>query len=132
MGLSAARVATWAIAVFVGAVYGVAGTIAHAYRLGVLPVGLLLAFVGAGALLVAIRSLTADRWATLAAGAGLVAAVLVFSGRGPGGSVIVPDGELDMLGPVNLGIVWTIAAPLLVAAVIVWPARRRALASAAD
>ncbi len=125
MRFSWIRLATWVIALLVGAVYGVAGTIAHAYRIGWLPVGLLLAVVGSGALLIAVRALAADRWAAFASGAGMLLAVLVFSGRGPGGSVIVPDGELDMLGPVNLGIVWMVVVPVMTAAVIVWPEGRR-------
>ena len=46
--------------------------------------------IGSAALLVAVRLLTSDRWAALATGLGMMIATLVFSGRGPGGSVIVP------------------------------------------
>lgn len=116
---------TWIIALVAGAVFGVAGTIAHAYVLGPVPIGLILAIIGAGALLAAVRLLTGDRWATLACGLGLVIATLVFSGPGPGGSVIVPSGKLDMLGPVNLGTVWTIAVPVLAVIALVWPDRSR-------
>ena len=126
MKLSWARIATWVIAFVVGAAYATAGTIAHAFTIGPVPLGLLLAVVGSGALLIAVRALTADRIATVAAGAGLIGAVLLFSGRGPGGSVIVPQGELAMLGPVNLGIVWMVAVPVLAAAVALWPDRRTA------
>ena len=107
------RIATWVVALVVGAVYGVACTIAHAYALGPVPVGLVLAIVGVAALLAAVRLLTADRWAALAAGAGTMAATLLFSGSGPGGSVVVPSG--------TLGVVWTIAVPVVVAVVIAWP-----------
>jgi hypothetical protein len=110
------RVATLVVAFVVGAAYGLAGTIAHAYRIGWFPLGLVLAIIGSIALLVAIRVLTADRWAALAAGAGMIIATLVFSGKGPGGSVIVPQTELAA--------VWTIAVPILVAVVVVWPNRR--------
>lgn len=110
------RVATLVVAFVVGAAYGLAGTIAHAYRIGWFPLGLVLAIIGSTALLVAIRLLTADRWAALAAGAGMIIATLVFSGKGPGGSVIVPQTELAA--------VWTIAVPILVAVVVVWPNRR--------
>lgn len=125
------RVLSWLVALLAGAIYGAAGTIAHAYRLGWFPLGLLLAIIGTGALLVAARALTRDRWTALAAGLGTMAAVLVFSGRGPGGSVIVPDGELDSIGPVNLGMVWTIAVPVLVAIVVAWPDLRRLRETAA-
>ena len=42
MRLSWARVATWAIAFVVGAAYGTAGTIAHAFTIGPVPLGLVL------------------------------------------------------------------------------------------
>ena len=75
----------------------------------------MLAIIGCGALLAAVRLLTGDRWAALATGLGMIAATLVFSGRGPGGSVIVPE--------TALATVWTIAVPILVAIVVVWPDR---------
>lgn len=110
-----ARVGTWVVAFVVGSVYGLAGTIAHSYRLGWFPLGLILAIVGCGALLAAVRLLTEDRWATLATGLGLMIATLVFSGRGPGGSVIVPQ--------TGLATVWTLAVPILVAVAVAWPSR---------
>jgi hypothetical protein len=125
VGFSASRLVSWVVALAVGLVYGTAGTIAHAYRLGPVPVGLIVSLLGVAALLLAVRTLTHDRWATLACGAGLVIATVVFSGSGPGGSVIVPSGTLDALGPVNLGIVWSIAVPVLVLAAVAWPAASR-------
>jgi len=113
-----ARVATWVVAFIVGAVYGLAGTIAHTYLLGWFPLGLVLAIVGSGALLVAVRLLTADRWAALATGLGIAVATLVFSGRGPGGSVIVAQAAK---GQFDLGLVWTIAVLLLVVLIVAWP-----------
>lgn len=103
----------------VGVVYGLAGTIAHSYELGWFPLGLLLAIIGCGALLLAVRLLTSDRWAALAAGLGMMLATLVFSGPGPGGSVIVPE--------TGLATVWTLALPILVAIVVAWPDRFRPL-----
>ena len=113
-----ARIGSWIVALLVGLVYGVAGTVAHAYAIGWFPLGLILAVVGSAALLVAVRLLTSDRWATLAVAIGLMTATLVFSGAGPGGSVVVPqapDGEF------NPGIVWTILVPIISAVVIAWP-----------
>jgi Family of unknown function (DUF6113) len=114
---SLSRIATWIVAFIVGAVYGLAGTIAHAYTIGWFPLGLLLAIIGSAALLVAVRLLTADRWAALATGVGMIVATLVFSGRGPGGSVIVPQTEF--------AIAWTVAVPVLVVLAVVWPNRLR-------
>jgi len=108
-----ARIGTWVVAFAVGSVYGLAGTIAHSYTLAGLPVGLVLAIIGCAALLAAVRLLTGDRWAALGTGLGMMAATLVFSGRGPGGSVIVPQ--------TALGTVWTIAVPILVAVAVAWP-----------
>lgn len=113
-----ARVGTWVIALLVGVVYGLAGTIAHAYALGWFPLGLILAIIGSAALLSAVRLLTLDRWAALASGLGMILATFVFSGKGPGGSVIVPTVESGQFDP---GMVWTIAVPILVAVVVAWP-----------
>lgn len=115
-----ARPLTWLIAAVVGLVYGVAGTIGQAALWGVLPVGLVVAVVGVAALLVALRLLTGDRWTALAAGVGATAATLVLSGRGPGGSVVVPAGAP---GELSTGLVWTLVVPLLVALVVAWPGR---------
>lgn len=113
------------MAVGVGAVYGTAGTIAHASRVGGFPLGLVLAVIGSAALLVAVRALSGDRWAALGTGAGMMLAVAVFSGQGPGGSVVVPGGALDRIGPVSLGVVWMIAVPLMTLSVVVAGRRRR-------
>lgn len=122
--LQPARIGTWVVAFIVGAVYGVAGTIAQGFALGWLPLGLLIAIVGSAALVAAVRLLTADRWAALAVGLGVMIATLVFSGRGPGGSVVVPQAAA---GGFNPGLAWTIAVPLLVAVVVAWPERVRAV-----
>ena len=111
------RIVTWVVALLVGAVYGLAGTIAHTFTVGWFPLGLILAIIGSAALLLAVRLLTSDRWATLATGIGMMVATLLFSGRGPGGSVIVPDS--------SLGIVWTISVPILIAIVVGLPDRIR-------
>jgi len=116
------RLATWAIALVVGAVYGVAGTVSQASTIGWLPLGLVLSLIGAAALLIAVRALTADRWSALATGLGMFAATIVFSGAGPGGSVIVPAPQPGEV--VTPGIVWTWSVPLLVALVVAWPSRR--------
>ena len=68
--------------------------------------------IGVGALMLAVRTLTDDRWAALACGLGVMLATLVFSGRGPGGSIVVPA---PAEGQFSTGVVWTIAVPLLAA-----------------
>jgi hypothetical protein len=122
VNFSWARVGTWAVAVVIGLVYGVAGTIGQAAVWGPIPLGLLIAIIGVGALLLAVRLLTSDRWAALACGLGAMVATLVFSGKGPGGSVVVPapaDGQL------STGIIWTIAVPIITAVIVGWPALHR-------
>lgn len=118
MGTSLARIGTWAIALIIGIVYGIAGTIGQAAAWGAFPLGLVIAVVGIAALLVAVRLLTDDRWATLATAIGAMLATLVFSGRGPGGSVVVPA---PAEGALSTGIIWTLAVPIIAAVVIAWP-----------
>lgn len=116
--MTLSRAGTWLVALIVGAVYGVAGTIGQAAHWGWFPVGLIVALVGVTAIVVAVRVLTSDRWSTLATAMGAMLATLVFSGAGPGGSVVVPappEGEL------STGIVWTIAVPVVAAIVVAWP-----------
>ncbi|WP_194411226.1 histidinol dehydrogenase [Microbacterium cremeum] len=112
-----ARIATWLVALLVGLVYGAAGTIAHGYTLGWFPLGLILAAIGCGALLLAVRLLTSDRWSTLGTGLGMILATLMFSGSGPGGSVVVPQ--------TGMAVAWTFAVPILVALAVAWPDRTR-------
>jgi hypothetical protein len=92
------------------------------------PLGLVIAVIGVGALLLAVRLLAGDRWNALACGMGVMLTTLVFSGQGPGGSIVVPapaDGQL------STGIVWTIAVPLLAALIVGWPGFTRPAASSA-
>ena len=102
----------------IGLIYGAAGTIGQAAMWGAIPLGLVIALIGTGALLLAVRLLTGDRWAGLAVGLGAMLSTLVLSGRGPGGSVVVPapaDGEL------STGLIWTFAVPVIAAVVVAWP-----------
>ena len=104
---------SWLAALLIGAVYGVAATIAHSYTLGPVPVGLILGAIACGGLLIALRALTGDRWAALAAGIGMMVLILVISQRGPGGSVVVPN--------TPLGNIWMYVVAGLVALIVAWP-----------
>lgn len=112
----AVRIGTIVLALIAGAIFGTVGTIAHSFTVTLgpvkLPVGLVLALIGSGALLIGIRAI-ADRWAALAAGLGMFGIVMGFSGIGPGGSVLVPD--------TWMGVAWTFATPLMTAVVVAWP-----------
>jgi hypothetical protein len=48
----------------------------------------------------------------------MVISTLVFSGSGPGGSVVVPQ--------TSLAVVWTFSVPILVAIAVAWPERAHA------
>jgi len=115
---------SWLAALIVGGVYGVAATIAHSFTWGPVPVGLIVGAIACGALLIALRALTGDRWAALAAGLGMLALILVISQRGPGGSVIVPN--------TALGNIWMYVAAGITVLVVAWPDFSRLRATAAS
>lgn len=100
-----------------GSLFGVLGTVAHqtTVELGPLtiPIGLILALVASGTLLLGLRLVVRDRLVVLAAGIGLLGTVFLLSLRSTGGSVLVPAGVL--------GTVWTMAPALFAALVIAWP-----------
>lgn len=111
------RVLSWMAAALVGGVFGVAGTIGHSLMWGPVPVGLIVGAVACGAILIAIRSLTHDRGATLAAGLGMVGMLILISGVGPGGSVIVQD--------TVSGRIWIYLVAGLVLLTVAWPSLSR-------
>jgi hypothetical protein len=110
-------VLSWVAAALVGGVYGVAGTIAHSVMWGPIPVGLIVAAIACAAILVAVRVLTHDRGAAVAAGLGMIGMLVLISGVGPGGSVVVPD-SLS-------GQIWTYLVAGIVLLVIAWPSFSR-------
>jgi hypothetical protein len=104
---------SWLTAAIVGAVYGVAATIAHSFMWGPIPLGMIIGGVACAALLIALRALTHDRWAALAGGIGMLVLIFVISQRGPGGSVIVPN--------TPLGQIWTYLIAAIVLLVVTFP-----------
>lgn len=118
------RVLSWLAAALVGGVYGIAGTIAHSQMWGPIPVGLIVGAVACAAMLIAIRALTHDRGAALAAGIGMMGTLLVISGVGPGGSVVVEDSLF--------GRIWTYLIAGLVLLVVAWPRLSRMRTPATD
>ncbi|WP_226532539.1 histidinol dehydrogenase [Microbacterium paraoxydans] len=111
------RTLSWVAAALVGGVYGVAGTIAHSVMWGPIPIGLIVAAIACAAILVAVRALTHDRGAAVAAGLGMIGMLVLISGVGPGGSVVVPD-SLS-------GQIWTYVVAGIVLLVIAWPSFSR-------
>lgn len=110
------RILSWVAAALVGGVYGVAGTIAHSVMWGPVPVGLIVAAIACAAILIAVRALTHDRWAAVAAGVGMLGMQVLISGVGPGGSVVVPDSLA--------GRIWTYLTAGIVLLVVAWPTFR--------
>ena len=108
-----ARLVGWIVSAVIGAVFGAAGTIPHASLAEPVPVGLIISAIGCAGILVALRTLAQDRWAAAAGGVGMFAAVLLLSGRGPGGSVLVPDTPLAQI--------WMVVVGLIILVVVAWP-----------
>lgn len=100
-----------------GVVYGAAGTIAHSLVWGPIPIGLIIGAVACAALLVAVRTLTHDRGAAVATAIGMIAMLLIVSGPGPGGSVIVPN--------TPVGQIWIYLICGIALLVTAWPNLRR-------
>ena len=112
------------MALLAGILFGVLGTVAHQNTLTVgsatIPIGLVLALIASGALMVGLRLVVHDRLVVLAAAIGLVGTIFLLSLRSTGGSVLVPAGVT--------GTVWTMVPALIAALVLAWPripARRR-------
>ncbi|GAB3601050.1 histidinol dehydrogenase [Microbacterium tumbae] len=107
------RILSWIAAALVGGVFGIAGTIGHSLVWLGIPVGIVVGAIACGAILVAIRALTHDRGATLAAALGMLGMVTVISGVGPGGSVVVEN--------TVWGQVWLYVLAGLALLAIAWP-----------
>ncbi len=102
-----------------GFVFGVAGSFGQAATAGGVPVGLVLAVVGAGCLVVGARLASGSRAVGLAAALGVLAATGVLSVPSPGGSVVFPAPDQARV------LIW-VAAPVVAAlGVLLWPPRRR-------
>lgn len=108
-----ARIATWLTALVMGIVFGAAGTAVHAVTWGPVPVGMMLSAVAIAGILIALRLLLTDRWVVLIAGLGMLLVVLLLSGEGPGGSVVVPD--------TLLGRIWGYVVAGILLLVVAWP-----------
>lgn len=111
------RVLSWVAAALVGGVYGVAGTIGHSLMWGPVPVGIIVGAIACAAILIAVRALTHDRGAAVAAGLGMIGMLVLISGVGPGGSVVVADSLA--------GRIWTYLVAGLVLLVVAWPSFSR-------
>ncbi|WP_404435567.1 histidinol dehydrogenase [Microbacterium aerolatum] len=111
------RLLSWIAAALVGVVYGAAGTIAHSLMWGPIPIGLIVGGIACAALLVAVRALTHDRAAAVATAIGMIGMLMIISGPGPGGSVIVPN--------TPVGQIWIYLVSGIALLVIAWPNLKR-------
>ncbi|GAB3126440.1 hypothetical protein GCM10027056_23960 [Glaciibacter psychrotolerans] len=111
------RAAAAVLALIVGAVFGMLGTVAHQTTVSVFgwafPIGLILAILATGALLVGLRLVLHDRLAVLGAALGMLGTIFLLSLKSVGGSVLIPAG--------TLGLVWTVVPALVAALVLAWP-----------
>ena len=114
------RIVSWAMALLIGAAFGTAGTFGVT---SVPPIGLIVAMVGCAAILVGLRLVAEDRWTIVWGALGMYAAVLLFSMRGPGGSVVLPDTVASQ--------VWMIGIGLIILVIAAWPDLSRLRAAGA-
>lgn len=105
------------MAAVIGFGFGAAGTFGVSTMPTPIPVGLIVSLIGCAAIMIALRLLADDRWAVLAGGIGMYAAVLVLMQRGPGGSVVLPNTLSSM--------VWIVGVAGIILLVVAWPDRSR-------
>lgn len=111
------RIVSAVLLILVGIVYGVLGTIAHQTTVTiaglVIPIGLILAVVGASALLVGLRLIQIGRMLLLLCALGMLLTIFVLSLESAGGSILIPAGVP--------GTVWTIVPTIVAAITLAWP-----------
>ena len=111
------RAATYAVTGVTGALVGAVTTVTHQISVplgGVMvPLGLAGALLAVTAFAAGVRGVFASRAAAAFASLGVLIAVGVLAQKSAGGSVLVPANVL--------GYAWSVAAPLAVSVVAVWP-----------
>ena len=115
-------------ALLVGVAVGVLGAFKHQVGLSAatgagIPVGLILSLAMVAVVLAAFRVAFDTRVYAIAAAAGVVLAVAILSGTGPGGSSVVIANYA--------GVTWTVAPAILAAVILGAPRRRRPRAAPA-
>ena len=113
----ASRIVSAVLLILVGIVYGVLGTIAHQTTVTIagvsIPIGLILAVVGASALLVGLRLIQVGRMLLLLCALGMLLTIFVLSLKSAGGSILIPAGVP--------GTIWTIVPTIVAAITLAWP-----------
>lgn len=110
------RIVNYVLLFIVGVLVGAVGTVAHQTTVtwGMsIPLGLIGSLTAYTALLVGLRLLAHNRIAPLVAAIGTILAILLFSQKSAGGSVLIPNNLLGQL--------W-LAGPIVIAAIVLaWP-----------
>jgi len=110
-------IASWALALLVGALVGSVTTVIHQSSLTVIgidiPWGLIVSLATVAAYLLGLRLVRGERGSVVFGGLGVLISVFVFSQRSVGGSVLVPDNIA--------GSVWAIAPTLIATIIVAWP-----------
>ncbi len=113
----AARILNLVLLFIAGAILGAVGTIAHQSTVTIagvpVPWGITVALLAYTCLLIGLRLLNTGRAQALAAALGTIVMTFLFSLKGVGGSVLIPD---DLLGKI-----WVVAPIVIAAIVIAWP-----------
>jgi hypothetical protein len=115
------RVGSWVVALLLGVVFGMLGTVVNQAMIGWFPIGLVMGCLASILLLLGLRLILPTRTVALLAAVGLVGIVAALTLQSPGGSVLIPA---DVQG-----YVWTFAPTVISLVVLAWP--RRPLARAA-
>lgn len=120
------RVVGLIAAVLAGLLVGTLGSFKYRFGLAAVtpqPIGLVVVLVMVALVLAAVRAVAGRRYG-VAAAIGVLAAVVLFAMRGPGGSVVVPDDRYAT--------VWAVAPAVVALVVLGVPVPRRRRARRAD
>jgi hypothetical protein len=111
------NIASWVLALLVGALVGSVTTVIHQSSILVLgidiPWGLVASLGTVAAYLLGLRLVRGERVSVIFGALGVLISVYIFSQRSTGGSVLVPN---------NLaGSIWAIAPTLIATIIVAWP-----------
>lgn len=74
-----------------GIVFGIAGTAVHAYFIGPIPVGLIVALIASAALMLSLRLLLEKRWCSVVSFVGMIAIIYIMAQASVNGSVLITN-----------------------------------------
>ena len=114
------RVGSWVVALLLGVVFGMLGTVVNKATISVfgwfdLPIGLIMGCLASILLLLGLRLILPTRTLALLAAVGLVGIVAALTLQSPGGSVLIPANVY--------GYIWTFAPTVISLVIVAWPRR---------